>query len=213
MTEQTGKTLTQLANELGVSRDKIIYRYKKLPEDHYYKENNTIYIKENGIQQIINELGDDIGEATPQAHEENSPLNDYLIEQLTKKDEQIEQLQKLIDQQQQLNAEDKKLIKELNQRLALEAPKDPQVAEAEAAEAAEIQAQLEKLAELEEKFKAVEVQLLEKEEHEKENQKKLAEKERTTEALQADKEQLKKELTELKTLQAAKQKKWFQFWK
>ena len=182
MAEQTGKTLTQLANELGVSRDKIIYRYKKLPEDHYYKENNTIYIKENGVQRIIDELGEDINEETPQ-HEVSSPINDYLIEQLAKKDEQIEQLQKLIDQQQQLNAEDKKLIKELHQYFALEAPKESN--EEENKRSAELEAQV---AKLEEQMKKAE-------------------------ALSTEKEQLEKELADLKADLEAKQKKWYQFWK
>ena len=45
-----------------------------------------------------------------------------LKEENSVKNAQIETLQKLFDQQQQLNAEDKQLIKELRQQLALEAP-------------------------------------------------------------------------------------------
>ncbi|MCD5001321.1 DUF536 domain-containing protein [Enterococcus saccharolyticus] len=192
MAEEQGKTLTQLANELGVSRDKVIYRYKKLPQDYYYKENNTIYIKEVGVQQIIEELGDDIGEETSQEELSTQTIpsiNEYLMEQLAKKDEQIEQLQKLIDQQQQLNAEDKKLIKELHQYFALEAPKEmtetpepeetlttDEEAEKKAAEAAE------QLAKLEEQLKKAE-------------------------ELNKEKERLESELA------ALKQKKWYQFWK
>lgn len=186
MTEENGKTLTQLANELGVSRDKIIYRYKKLPKDHYFKENNTIYIKEVGVQQIIEELGDDIGELTPSEQSSAPSIDAYLIEQLNKKDEQIEQLQKLIDQQQQLNAEDKKLIKELHQFFALEAPKEKETPlpeeDTEVVKETEDHSYQEQLAKLEEQLAKAE-------------------------KLNAEKALLEKELADLK------QKKWFQFWK
>lgn len=184
MTEENGKTLTQLANELGVSRDKVIYRYKKLPEDYYYKENNTIYIKDIGVKQITEELGEDITEDVP-VEETSLSINDYLIEQLAKKDEQIEQLQKLIDQQQQLNAEDKKLIKELHQHFALEAPKEtadeemPEVVEETVEQPSELDKQL---ARLEEQLQKVE-------------------------QFNQEKERLEQEVATLK------QKKWYQFWK
>ncbi|MGX7196429.1 hypothetical protein [Enterococcus olivae] len=192
MTEENGKTLTQLANELGVSRDKVIYRYKKLPEDYYFKENNTIYIKEAGVQQIIDELGDDVTEGTPQEEVEQTTISisDYLIEQLAKKDEQIEQLQKLIDQQQQLNAEDKKLIKELHQYFALEAPKEAEIKK------------------LEEPETTITDEEQETEASESAQQiAKLEEQIQKAEQLNQEKERLEQELS------ALKQKKWYQFWK
>lgn len=183
MTEETGKTLTQLANELNVSRDKIIYRYKKLPEEDYFKENNTIYLLNTGIQKIIDDLGDDIKENKEDTEESqvNSSF-DYLVEQLNKKDEQIDQLHKLVDQQQQLNAEDKKLIKEMHQYLSLEAPKEENSSEEDLDK--KLQQKDEQLAQLKEQLQQ-------------------------TEALHQEKEALETELASLKQ----KNKKWYQFWK
>jgi Small-conductance mechanosensitive channel len=194
MPTETDKTLTQLANELGVSRDKVIYRYKKLPKDAYYKENNTIYIKEEGVQQIIDELGDDLNELSTEhakegaSEEEILSIHHYLIEQLAKKDEQIDQLQKLIDQQQQLNAEDKKLIKELHQYFALEAPKETtEIKSANEEEPSE--AQIKQSEELANQIAKLEEQI------------------KKSEALNQEKERLEQELASLKN------KKWYQFWK
>ncbi|GEQ48311.1 hypothetical protein LQF61_07265 [Tetragenococcus koreensis] len=184
MSDETGKTLTQLANELNVSRDRIIYRYKKLPEEDYFKENNTIYLLNSGIQKIIDDLGDDIKEDKEDTEETQvNPSFDYLVEQLNKKDEQIDQLHKLVDQQQQLNAEDKKLIKEMHQYLSLEAPKEENTTEKEA---------------LDEKLQQKDEQLTQ-----------LQEKVQQTEALHQEKEALETELASLKQ----KNKKWYQFWK
>lgn len=183
MVDETGKTLTQLANELNVSRDKIIYRYKKLPEEDYFKENNTIYLLNSGIQKIIDDLGDDIKEDEEDAEETQvNPSFDYLVEQLSKKDEQIDQLHKLVDQQQQLNAEDKKLIKEMHQYLSLEAPKEENSSEED----------------LDEKLQQKDEQLTQ-----------LKEQLQQTEALHQEKEALETELASLKQ----KNKKWYQFWK
>jgi len=183
---EEGKTLTELANELGVSRDKIIYRYKKLPEEDYYKENNTIFLKTNGVQKIVDDLGDEIKSEVAKDDKEE-PLNqsfDYLVEQLNIKDKQINQLQKLIDQQQQLNAEDKKLIKELHHYLAIEPPKDDDEEKESKNIDDELQQKDEKLAQLEEQLK-------------------------TTENWQQEKEALEAELASIKQ----KNKKWYQFWK
>ena len=192
MPTETDKTLTQLATELGVSRDKVIYRYKKLPKDAYYKENNTIYIKEAGVQQIIDELGDDLNELSHPEEEVTEQdvlsIHNYLIEQLTKKDEQIERLQKLIDQQQQLNAEDKKLIKELHQHFALEAPKETtEIKSANEEEPSE--EEIKQSEELAQQIAQLEEQI------------------RKSEALNQEKERLEQELASLKN------KKWYQFWK
>ncbi len=187
MAEETEKTLTQLANELNVSRDKIIYRYKKLPEEDYFKENNTIYLRHSGIQKIVDDLGDDIKENKEDEEEEEYQVNpsfDYLVEQLSKKDEQIDQLQKLVDQQQQLNAEDKNLIKELHQYLSLEAPKEEDTKDKE----------------------NYDEQLQQKDEQLAQLQKQLQQ----SEAIQQEKEALE---TELSSLKQQKNKKWYQFWK
>lgn len=188
MSEETKKTLTQLANELNVSRDKIIYRYKKLPEEDYFKENNTIYLLNSGIQKIVDDLGDDIKENQEEndAESQVNPSFDYLIDQLSRKDEQIDQLHKLVDQQQQLNAEDKKIIKELRQYSSIEAPKEEDT-------------DTKKEEEVDEKLQQKDEQLMQ-----------LKEQLQQTETMQQEKEALESELASLKQ---QKNKKWYQFWK
>lgn len=105
-------TIKELADELGVSKDKIKYRVGKLPSNYLVKKNGVTYLKSEGIQAIREQVG------------ENSPVNslgnyppftqydkvvdllekelDVLRKQLEEKDKQLEQAHKLIDQEQQL---------------------------------------------------------------------------------------------------------------
>lgn len=105
-------TIKELADELGVSKDKIKYRVGKLPSNYLVKKNGVTYLKSEGIQAICEQVG------------ENSPVNflgnyppftqydkvvdllekelDVLRKQLKEKDKQLEQAHKLIDQEQQL---------------------------------------------------------------------------------------------------------------
>lgn len=105
-------TIKELADELGVSKDKIKYRVGKLPSNYLVKKNGVTYLKSEGIQAIREQVGG------------NSPVNslgnyppftqydkvvdllekelDVLRKQLEEKDKQLEQAYKLIDQEQQL---------------------------------------------------------------------------------------------------------------
>lgn len=105
-------TIKELADELGVSKDKIKYRVGKLPSNYLVKKNGVTHLKSEGIQAIREQVG------------ENSPVNslgnyppftqydkvvdllekelDVLRKQLEEKDRQLEQAHKLIDQEQQL---------------------------------------------------------------------------------------------------------------
>lgn len=105
-------TIKELADELGVSKDKIKYRVGKLPSNYLVKKNGVTYLKSEGIQAIREQVGG------------NSPVNslgnyppftqydkvvdllekelDVLRKQLEEKDKQLEQAHKLIDQEQQL---------------------------------------------------------------------------------------------------------------
>lgn len=74
---------------------------------HFNRDNNHSTTTNESVETLVVSLRDHIADLK----EENSVKN-----------AQIETLQKLFDQQQQLNAEDKQLIKELRQQLALEAP-------------------------------------------------------------------------------------------
>ena len=124
-------TIKQLADELGVNKRKIIYRVNKLPNDLYTKRNNVVYITQEGIKQIKIEILKNMS-SKKNFDNENENKNYYekgLIEQLDIKDQQIKILQnaletqqKLLDQQQQLNAEDKMIIKDLQSRLVLNEP-------------------------------------------------------------------------------------------
>ncbi|WP_207871689.1 hypothetical protein DOK78_000084 [Enterococcus sp. DIV2402] len=124
-------TIKQLADELGVNKRKIIYRVKKLPHNLYTKRNNVVYITEEGIKKITDEISKNMS-STQKSDNDTEKKNDYeksLIEQLEIKDQQIrilqnalETQQKLLDQQQQLSAEDKIVIKELQSQIALNEP-------------------------------------------------------------------------------------------
>lgn len=74
---------------------------------HFNRDNNHSTTTNESVETLVVSLRDHIADLK----EENSVKN-----------AQIETLQKLFDQQQQLNAEDKQLIKEFCQQLALEAP-------------------------------------------------------------------------------------------
>ncbi|MFD1318057.1 Lrp/AsnC family transcriptional regulator [Loigolactobacillus zhaoyuanensis] len=89
-------TYKELAERLGVKKDTVIYRARKLPADNIIKKNNKNYLTEAAVKTITNEI--------KKQQQASHNATDLLAEQLTKKDEQIAQLQKLLDQQQQLTA-------------------------------------------------------------------------------------------------------------
>lgn len=97
------KTIKQLADELGISKQKL-YRYVKAHHiNDAHRIESTIYIDdvlENKIKQHFTE-----NTASADAHQStsNDAVIDTLMMQLKKKDEQIEKLQQLLDQEQQLH--------------------------------------------------------------------------------------------------------------
>lgn len=46
------KTIRQLADELGVSKDKVKYQVRKLPENHIVKVDKIIHLTDDGVQKI-----------------------------------------------------------------------------------------------------------------------------------------------------------------
>lgn len=128
------KTIKEVADELGVSKDKIKYRCKKLPSNYLYKVGKITYIKNEGIKEISKIMGVklpsdylvNLPSVTHQENEEKSNTSEQVIEilkeQLITKDNQINELnnrlkevtnalvenQKLISQQQTLALIDKK---------------------------------------------------------------------------------------------------------
>ncbi|WP_088839400.1 DNA-binding protein [Listeria sp. ILCC792] len=120
----TDKTILELAQELGVSKDKVKYRIKKLPRELLYKKQGITYIKKQGLSIIIEDfLGNKNQKKDREIPMEITHLKKHieslekqllikdkqLFQQATTKDKQIDNLQKLLDQQQQLmQAEQKK---------------------------------------------------------------------------------------------------------
>lgn len=143
------KTIKELADELGVSKNKIHYQVSKISSEYVVRNNGMKLLTAIAVRQIKENLGVELNsrsnsELDTDKHQEktnittnmniegvelNSSLNDYLnslkhqIEYLESqninKDEQIKSLvesqkqtQKLLDQQQRLALQDKKLLEE-----------------------------------------------------------------------------------------------------
>lgn len=143
------KTIRELADELGVSKNKIHYQVSKISSEYVVRNNNMKLLTAEAVKQIKENLGIELnsslnrklntvkhqentnikGNTSVEGVELNSTLNSYLnslkhqIEYLESqninKDEQIKSLveaqkqtQNLLDQQQRLALQDKKLLEE-----------------------------------------------------------------------------------------------------
>lgn len=119
------KTIKELADELGVTKDKVKYQVKKLPTNYLLTKGKITYIKSEGIEQLYKLFGKNYPPITREklptlptnfTHlesiikvlEDNTKL---LQEQLKQKDLQIEQKDKQIEN---LQEENKRLISALN---------------------------------------------------------------------------------------------------
>lgn len=143
------KTIRELADELGVSKNKIHYQVSKISSEYVVRNNSMKLLTAEAVKQIKENLGLELnsslnsklntvkhqentnikGNTSVEGVELNSTLNSYLnslkhqIEYLESqninKDEQIKSLveaqkqtQNLLDQQQRLALQDKKLLEE-----------------------------------------------------------------------------------------------------
>ena len=143
------KTIKELADELGVSKNKIHYQVSKISSEYVVRNNSMKLLTAEAVKQIKENLGVELnsslnsklntvkhqentnikGNTSVEGVELNSTLNSYLnslkhqIEYLESqninKDEQIKSLaeaqkqtQNLLDQQQRLALQDKKLLEE-----------------------------------------------------------------------------------------------------
>ena len=143
------KTIRELADELGVSKNKIHYQVSKISSEYVVRNNSMKLLTAEAVKQIKENLGIELnsslnsklntvkhqentnikGNTSVEGDELNSTLNSYLnslkhqIEYLESqninKDEQIKslveaqkQIQNLLDQQQRLALQDKKLLEE-----------------------------------------------------------------------------------------------------
>ena len=142
-------TLAELATEIGVSKTAINQKLnRKVKEKHFRKVGNKFVIDDEGQTYIKSLFADRLDTKTQsksksETQSKTQSSNEEVVDlfrqnltelqiQLAKKDNQIESLQKslenhqkLLDQQQQLNAEDKRIIKELRAEiLSIDAPAD-----------------------------------------------------------------------------------------
>ena len=203
------KTIKELADELGVSKsyvDKII-RILKL-HTKLDKVGNKYVISKKQEKSIITRIENSKSttethtESTTQSHTKVDAAVDFLKEeiaylksnhdkQLTNKDKQIETLSNLLDQQQRLALQDKKLLEEykaeINDLKALKMPSED--TKEEQSNYRSLEKEKDFVQTIQESYES-EIKVL--------NQK-LAEQEEQIQEIQKEKE--------------TKEKKWFQFWK
>ena len=189
------KTIKELADELGVSKNKIHYQVSKISSEYVVRNNSMKLLTAEAVKQIKENLGIELnsslnsklntvkhqentnikGNTSVEGVELNSTLNSYLnslkhqIEYLESqninKDEQIKSLveaqkqtQNLLDQQQRLALQDKKLLEEykaeINDLKALKMPsQDTKEEQANSQPQEELETLKEKLENLQEQIK------------------------------------------------------------
>lgn len=106
------KTLKQIADELGIDKQKV-YRYVK--KNHIKEAVQDAQVKwyDETAQEHIKS---GIKKSKPHQRATSEPLYDALLKQLEIKDKQIEALQKALDQEQQLHALSKQKILALEKK-------------------------------------------------------------------------------------------------
>lgn len=99
------KTIKELADELGVNKNKVKYQTSKLTGNLLVKKNGIIYLTDEAVSTVVKEL---TGEKCRLKTDELT--TDYLLNELDKKNRIInhlltsqDNLQKLLDQEQQLH--------------------------------------------------------------------------------------------------------------
>lgn len=111
------KTIKQLADELGVSKQAIRKRINQLPTSyHYVGANRTIYITEEGAKILASKVSTNYQPIGTNVDTKVDTLIETLTAQLKVKDEQIERLQQSLNQAQQLQAIAEQKIKLLEQK-------------------------------------------------------------------------------------------------
>lgn len=96
------KTIKQISDHLGVSKDKVKYRVKQLPAEWVTTEGNITYINADGERLIYALLGNKSGKKESVTHED-SPVNGKLP---TEKSDRIEALElRIIELEKQIESE------------------------------------------------------------------------------------------------------------
>jgi DNA-binding Lrp family transcriptional regulator len=104
------KTIKELADELNVSKDKVKYQVRKLPSEFTSKENGITHIKDIGIEVIRTKLFNKKTSELPSLYLEKELA--FLQNELKDKNNQIEKLHQLLENQQVLN---KQMLEEKQQ--------------------------------------------------------------------------------------------------
>ncbi len=111
------KTIKQLADEYGVSKQAIRKRINQLPTSyHYVGTNRTIYVTEEGAKILASKVSTNYQPVDTNVDTKVDTLIETLTAQLKVKDEQIERLQQSLNQAQQLQAIAEQKIKLLEQK-------------------------------------------------------------------------------------------------
>ena len=106
------KTIKQLADELGIPKNKVNYQVSKLNRDFIVKINGIKYLKNEAEKEIKGRLNIKLND------ELNTNLDSFkhhikhLEMQLNSKDSQISKLHDLLDQQQQLQLKTQQMLEE-----------------------------------------------------------------------------------------------------
>lgn len=102
------KTIKQVADELGVSKDKIKYQVGKLPSNYLDKlPSGIITINADGIRVISEHLG----KITHLLPRKNIHFITHLEKQVEQQQKQIEHLQQLLENQQVLTLQSQEKVK------------------------------------------------------------------------------------------------------
>lgn len=114
------KTLKEIADELGIDKQKV-YRYVKKNHISEVLQSASVKQYDEVAQKQIKQhfLENNHINETHQNHI-NDTVFDALLKQLEEKDKQIETLQRLLDQEQQLNAFNQQKIEMLEQKEEVE---------------------------------------------------------------------------------------------
>lgn len=111
------KTIKQLADEFGLSKQAVRKRVNQLPTSCYYVgTNRTIYITEEGAKLLASKVSTNYQQVDTNVDTKVDTLIETLTAQLKVKDEQIERLQQSLNQAQQLQAIAEQKIKLLEQK-------------------------------------------------------------------------------------------------
>ncbi len=92
----TDKTIKELADILGVSKDKVKYQLRKLPSNFTYKKGNIIYLKKEAVTTITKVLSGNEPGNLPSELPDSLPT-DYLLKEIETKNNHIEEKDRQIE--------------------------------------------------------------------------------------------------------------------